>query len=92
MQNILLALDDMAGKEECTVIGTPKRTAVVNAVLANGTLIRALALNDFFAVDPAISKLLDICEKCCYSLLIMSRKEGLRTHFSSVGFDMGNIG
>jgi hypothetical protein len=33
----------------------------------------------------------DICERYSYSL-IMSKKEGLRAHFSSLGFDMGNIG
>jgi hypothetical protein len=33
---------------------------------------------------------LDIYEKYNYPL-IMSKKEGLRAHFSSVGFDMGNI-
>jgi hypothetical protein len=34
---------------------------------------------------------IDICERYSYSL-IMSKKEGLRAHFSSLGFDMGNIG
>jgi len=33
---------------------------------------------------------LDIYKKYSY-LLIISKKGGLRAHFSSVGFDMGNI-
>ncbi len=52
VQNILLTIDDLGGKEECTVIGTPKRTSVVNAVLANAALIRALDLNDHLTMDP----------------------------------------
>ena len=34
---------------------------------------------------------LDICQTYNYSLIV-SKKEGLSAHFSSLGFDMGNIG
>lgn len=37
------------GAPECTVIGMEERTSLTNAVLANGHLVRALDLNDFYA-------------------------------------------
>lgn len=52
IQNILRSVDDLGGKAVCTVIGTPNRTAVVNAVLANGILIRALDFNDYLVMNP----------------------------------------
>jgi len=54
--SVLRTLDvvsDLGGRGECTVIGRPERTSVVNAALANGTLIRALDLNDHMALDPS---------------------------------------
>lgn len=54
--SVLSTLDvisDLGGTGECTVIGRPERTSVVNATLANGTLIRALDLNDHMAIDPS---------------------------------------
>jgi 2-methylcitrate dehydratase len=41
------AVDGLGGKEECTIIGSSHKTAVTNAVLMNGLLIRTLDLNDF---------------------------------------------
>jgi len=52
VQNILRTIDVLGGNEECAVIGTTKRTSVVNAVLANGMLIRALDFNDHLTMDP----------------------------------------
>lgn len=54
--SVLGALDavaELGGSKECTVIGRPERTSPVNATLANGTLIRALDLNDHMAIDPS---------------------------------------
>ncbi len=51
-QNTLRVIDDLGGTVECTVIGTPMRTSVANAVLANGVLIRSLDFNDHLANDP----------------------------------------
>ena len=51
IQNILGLVDDLGGKEVCSIIGTSKRTSVVNAVLANGILIRALDFNDYLVMD-----------------------------------------
>lgn len=39
---------EIGGAPACTVIGTRERTSVPNAVLLNGTLIRALDLNDIY--------------------------------------------
>ena len=52
VQNILQTLDDLGGNEECTVIGAAEQTSIVNAVLANGVLIRALDFNDHLGMDP----------------------------------------
>jgi len=48
----LEVVSDLGGTRECTLIGRPERTSVVNAALANGTLIRSLDLNDHMAIDP----------------------------------------
>ena len=40
-------INNLGGKEECTVIGSNQKTSVTNAVLMNGVLIRILDLNDF---------------------------------------------
>ena len=37
---------ELGGPPECTVIGTPERVSVLNAILANGALVRVLDLND----------------------------------------------
>jgi 2-methylcitrate dehydratase len=37
----------LGGTETCTVIGSAQRTNILNAVLANGCLIRVLDLNDY---------------------------------------------
>ena len=42
----LRAAQALGGVPECTVIGTPDRTSVANAVLVNGVLVRTLDLND----------------------------------------------
>ncbi len=46
-QAILGMVDDLGGAPTCTVIGQQKRTNILNAVLANGALIRVLDLNDY---------------------------------------------
>ena len=42
----LRAVRAMGGAPDCTIIGTPDRTSVTNAVLVNGVLVRTLDLND----------------------------------------------
>src|SRR5262249_10969992 len=44
----LRAVDALGGTPECVVIGTTRRTSAVNAVLANGALIRVLDSNDLY--------------------------------------------
>jgi 2-methylcitrate dehydratase len=39
---------EIGGSPDCTVIGSAERTSLPNAVLLNGTLIRALDLNDIY--------------------------------------------
>lgn len=43
---VLDHVDEMGGRAEATVIGFPAKTSVLNAVLANGALVRVLDLND----------------------------------------------
>ena len=43
---VLHVAESLGGAPECTLIGSAVRTSVVNAVLANGTLVRSLDLND----------------------------------------------
>lgn len=42
----LAMVEGLGGAPQCRVIGTPMRTSVANAVLANGVLVRALDYND----------------------------------------------
>jgi 2-methylcitrate dehydratase len=44
---VLAVIDGLAGSPTCTVIGRPGKTDVLNAVLANGVLLRVLDLNDY---------------------------------------------
>jgi 2-methylcitrate dehydratase len=44
---VLATLDALGGELQCTVIGHPHRMNAPNAVLANGTLVRVLDLNDY---------------------------------------------
>ena len=44
----LAAARELGGTPMCTVIGTRERTSLANAILLNGTLIRALDLNDIY--------------------------------------------
>jgi 2-methylcitrate dehydratase len=39
---------EIGGAPQCTIIGTSERTSLPNAVLLNGTLIRALDMNDIY--------------------------------------------
>jgi 2-methylcitrate dehydratase len=48
IQAMLRVLDAQGGTPECTVIGTGRRTSLVNAVLVNGALIRVLDANDLY--------------------------------------------
>jgi 2-methylcitrate dehydratase len=49
---VLATVDALGGPPQCTVIGNARKTSMPNAVLANGTLIRVLDLNDFY-VSPS---------------------------------------
>jgi 2-methylcitrate dehydratase len=44
---VLATLDALAEAPRCTVLGHPKRMSAPSAVLANGTLVRVLDLNDY---------------------------------------------
>jgi 2-methylcitrate dehydratase len=44
---VLATLDALGEKPQCTVLGHPRGMSAPNAVLANGTLIRVLDLNDY---------------------------------------------
>jgi 2-methylcitrate dehydratase len=44
---VLATLDQLGEKPQCTVLGHPRRISAPSAVLANGTLIRVLDLNDY---------------------------------------------
>jgi len=44
---VLATLAALGGKPQCTVLGHPHGMSAPNAVLANGTLIRVLDLNDY---------------------------------------------
>ena len=46
MDEMVELVSDLGGKPEATVIGSPVKTNVLNAVLANGALVRVLDLND----------------------------------------------
>jgi 2-methylcitrate dehydratase len=47
-QATLRVIAAQGGTPECTVIGTARRTSLINAVLANGVLIRVLDSNDLY--------------------------------------------
>jgi len=44
---VLATLDALGDRPDCTVLGQPRRMSAPNAVLANGTLVRVLDLNDY---------------------------------------------
>jgi 2-methylcitrate dehydratase len=44
---VLATLASLGDKPQCTVMGRPEKLSAPNAVLANGTLIRVLDLNDY---------------------------------------------
>lgn len=48
----LAVLDSLGASGPCTVIGDARRASVVDAVFANGLLIRALDFNDYLPRDP----------------------------------------
>jgi 2-methylcitrate dehydratase len=50
---VLATLASFADKPQCTVLGQPRKMSAPNAVLANGTLVRVLDLNDYVVgADP----------------------------------------
>jgi 2-methylcitrate dehydratase len=51
MDELVDLVDDLGGAPEATVIGSSTRTNMVNAVLANGGLVRVLDLNDIRYVE-----------------------------------------
>jgi 2-methylcitrate dehydratase len=44
---VLTTLGSLGDKPQCTLLGLPEKLSAPNAVLANGTLIRVLDLNDY---------------------------------------------
>jgi 2-methylcitrate dehydratase len=44
---VLAVLDKLGDASQCTVLGHPRRLSAPSAVLANGTLVRVLDLNDY---------------------------------------------
>jgi 2-methylcitrate dehydratase len=46
-QAVLASVDAIGGTPLCTVLGRARKTSAPNAVLANGTLVRVLDLNDY---------------------------------------------
>jgi 2-methylcitrate dehydratase len=52
-RRVLAMLDDLGERPRCTVLGHARRMSAPSAVLANGTLIRTLDLNDYVVgADP----------------------------------------
>jgi 2-methylcitrate dehydratase len=51
MDEMLELVSDLGGNPEATIVGLPKKTNVLNAVLANGALVRVLDLNDIKYVE-----------------------------------------
>ena len=45
---VIEVVEQLGGTPECTIIGTTLRTSAANAILANGSLIRAIDLNDIY--------------------------------------------
>ncbi len=56
-RRVFALIDELGGNPECTVIGKAGRTSVLNAVLANGALVRSLDFNDvqFFMKEGKLS-------------------------------------
>jgi 2-methylcitrate dehydratase len=50
-QLVLDMVDELGGKPQCSLIGTGRRTSVLNAVLANGVSVRCLDLNDVIFIQ-----------------------------------------
>ena len=56
-QAVVASLDDLGGRPEATVLGTGERTSALNAILANGAMVRFLDLNDVqSSASPAWAK------------------------------------
>src|SRR4051812_23919663 len=51
MKEMVELVSELGGAPEATVIGLPVKTNVLNAVLANGALVRVLDLNDIKFVE-----------------------------------------
>jgi 2-methylcitrate dehydratase len=47
-QGVIRAAQALGGSGQCTIVGTPVRTSAPSAVLANGSLIRCLDMNDTY--------------------------------------------
>jgi 2-methylcitrate dehydratase len=47
---VLATLDALGGAPQCTVLNHPRKMSAPSAVLANGTLVRVLDLNDYVVV------------------------------------------
>jgi 2-methylcitrate dehydratase len=50
-KGVLAVCDEVGGKGPCTIIGQPSGTDMARAVLANGTMLRVLDLNDYVVVQ-----------------------------------------
>ena len=49
-KGVVAVCEEVGGKGPCTIIGQPRGTDMAHAVLANGTLLRVLDLNDYVVV------------------------------------------
>lgn len=56
-RRVATMLADLGGKPQCTIIGQPEKSSILNAVLMNGALVRSLDFNDvqFFLKEGKLS-------------------------------------
>ena len=45
--SVLSLVDEIGGREQCTIIGRARKASTLAAILANGSLVRVLDLNDY---------------------------------------------
>jgi 2-methylcitrate dehydratase len=50
-QKVLAIVEELGGNPECTLMGTGRKSSVLNAVLANGVSVRCLDLNDVIFIQ-----------------------------------------
>lgn len=50
-RSVLAVIDELGGRPECTLLGTDRKSSVLNAILANGVSVRNLDLNDVIFIQ-----------------------------------------